>query len=614
MAYQKKFTKPFPGGYRDFPDESTIITASVMDNYDQTLEDFDTEFETVDGKLEKLKGVDNLKSAFKFDESGNPTGVEVTGDVVANGVSLIETKEAVSANEANISDINSSLTNVESRVTSVEKKATDNAGEIARVDGSVSELKSDLETESSNSKKAIAELNDKKITKFYANNLGETTLQDSDNGKIVDMFLYGKSEQNQYSGKNLLNTTLGTTTLHGVTCTNNGDGTYTLNGTAKYNTFFNVGKINANNLRYKMVGCPSGGDYHNRYALYFDKDGIESTKIIDDGNGVTFEANGTQVIYIKITKGFNANNLLFKPMITTDTSLTSEDFEPYVGGIPSPNPDYPQEIRSVVNPLVKVCGKNLWKYDSKYEVVGYINNLSDIFIEKGKTYTINVNQSSRWLYQISPSKEDSDADGNYYVMVISSATATFTSQIDGYLYLRVVDPSVKENIQVEFGEIATDYEPYKEQTVSLPYTMNAIPVSSGGNVTIDGQQYIADYVDIERKKIHRLVDSSKLDPTVSIIDNSNWLLSADEVIDITDEEVQAFKELATYYHTTNVMVTSEQLDGYTIFNYPISMENGWNYVKQQIGDTRDYIYDMELQSAEAYVNSEYAVALAELGV
>ena len=144
MAYQKKFTKPFPGGYRDFPDESTIITASVMDNYDQTLEDFDTEFETVDGKLEKLKGVDNLKSAFKFDESGNPVGVEVTGDVVANGVSLVETKEAVSANETNITKINSSLTNVENRVTSVEKKATDNAGEIARVDGRVDELKEDL--------------------------------------------------------------------------------------------------------------------------------------------------------------------------------------------------------------------------------------------------------------------------------------------------------------------------------------------------------------------------------------------------------------------------------------------------------------------------------------
>ena len=82
----------------------------------------------------------------------------------------------------------------------------------------------------------------------------------------------------------------------------------------------------------------------------------------------------------------------------------------------------------------------------------------------------------------------------------------------------------------------------------------------------------------------------------------------------TEEEITALKELTTYYPVTNIRVNSEQLDGYTVFNYPISMANGWNYVKQQLNDNRDYIYDMDLQSAEAYVNSEYAVALTELEV
>ena len=44
------------------------------------------------------------------------------------------------------------------------------------------------------------------------------------------------------------------------------------------------------------------------------------------------------------------------------------------------------------------------------------------------------------------------------------------------------------------------------------------------------------------------------------------------------------------------------------------MANGWNYVKKQLNDNRDYIYDMDIQSAESYVNSEYAVALTELEV
>lgn len=39
-----------------------------------------------------------------------------------------------------------------------------------------------------------------KITKFYASSQGETHLADSDNGKIMDMMLYGKSERNSIVG------------------------------------------------------------------------------------------------------------------------------------------------------------------------------------------------------------------------------------------------------------------------------------------------------------------------------------------------------------------------------------------------------------------------------
>lgn len=93
-----------------------------------------------------------------------------------------------------------------------------------------------------------------------------------------------------------------------------------------------------------------------------------------------------------------------------------------------------------------------------------------------------------------------------------------------------------------------------------------------------------------------------------------YALATPEETDLTKQEITAFKALTTYYPTTNISINSEQLDGYTVFNYPISMENGWNYVKKQLNDNRDYIYDMDIQSAEAYVNSEYAVALTELEV
>lgn len=121
------------------------------------------------------------------------------------------------------------------------------------------------------------------------------------------------------------------------------------------------------------------------------------------------------------------------------------------------------------------------------------------------------------------------------------------------------------------------------------------------------------------------VKFTHIDEAKNYFDNNDvyacYPIPTPEEIPITLEEVSTFKQLLTYYPVTNISVNSKQLDGYTVFNYPISMANGWNYVKQQLGDTRDYIYDMDakaqdidIQSAEAYVNSEYAVALAELEV
>ena len=100
-----------------------------------------------------------------------------------------------------------------------------------------------------------------------------------------------------------------------------------------------------------------------------------------------------------------------------------------------------------------------------------------------------------------------------------------------------------------------------------------------------------------------------------------FVANNEEVIDLTQDQIEAFKALSTYYSKTYITAESEQLEAYIMFNYPVSMEKGWEYVKKQIGDTRKYVYDMETKlsdaeydTAMAYVNSEYAVALTELGM
>ena len=549
-----------------------------------------------------------------------------------------------------------------------------------------------------------------KITKFYASSQGKTYLADSDNGKIQDMMLYGKSEQKQYSGKNIYymdyedyfqayNGAEVTSTKFGysVSGTFSDTGDYTL--TNRYITLApGTYKMLLKNISALRIGL-STRDYSSIVSIPAGK--TDATFALDKETEICLT-----IIYSNTTA--NETNEI---MLTNNLETTS--YEPYTGGIPSPNPDYPQEIKSVVNPTVKVCGKNLLKATLQTATVNGVTCTNN----GDGTYTLNGtasggNPSFRIGKIIAKSGRKlvgSPGAAGSYVSYLPNGTWNNATEEKG-------DGSIISNIGKGTDEIAIvvlngttvnnllfkpmlttdltatydDFEPYHEQTVTLPYTLNAIPVSSGGNVTIDGQQYIADYVDVERGKLVKMVEKKVLNGTedwklgersgnrngafyvyvnaniaAALCDKAiyesltshygtfdtwygqirfyahtnemtleewcNFLSSNNHVVyiirntpeetDLTEEELQSFKLLQAYYPTTNISINSEQLDGYTVFNYPISMENGWNYVKQQIGDTREYIYDMDartqdtdLQSAEAYVNSEYAVALTELEV
>lgn len=568
-----------------------------------------------------------------------------------------------------------------------------------------------------------------KITKFYASNQGETHLADSDNGKIADMMVYGKSEQKSTTGKNLLKLSEVNVQedTNGLLATINADGSISVTGTSTSN-WSNITKLNnechTDNATYTfsvdknpdiVIGLKLG-------RTELDDANYQTHKIMQNQLSYTFETGASNEYCSLFLEGLTVGksyNFTIYPMLELGTEATA--YEPYTGGIPSPNPDYPQEIKSVVNPTVKVCGKNLlglweqgfmsvdngisvspnvnWIHSKEYTKIN-AKNYAFSSDSVCRTTIYEYDRNKKYIKSIQPLAEIKNA-----VYTPSSKCAYIKVEYNYNGGSETITPNemgVKHWLQLELGSTPTAYEPYHEQTVTLPYTLNAIPVSSGGNVTIDGQQYIADYIDVENGKIVKYVkklflkpfqwskainkgvlrfyastidavgiDGNKViknvfsisshftfvtgtpdrigtftanadgtnanigfafstDTTTSSDDFNNWILNnkpfvllpvLKEELPLTSEQTQALKELATYYPTTNISVNSEQLDGYTVFNYPISMENGWNYVKQQIGDTRDYIYDMDartqdtdLQAAEAYVNSEYAVALTELEV
>lgn len=466
-----------------------------------------------------------------------------------------------------------------------------------------------------------------KITKFYASNQGETHLADSDSEKIVDMMMYGKSEQVSTTGSQLLDLSVTPNAHRNQYVFDKKTGIYTHTVETVYDS--NRWIISSNPNTDMIISCKNiENGMRIEVSRFLQNEANSTICTIDSSNKkATFNTKTWNEFTISIFGYATGKQTAEDIMLEKGTEAHS--YEPYTGGQPSPSPDYPQEIKSVVNPTVKVCGKNLWNPIAG----GYISGKDGSITEASKkqmAVTDFIKTNGKDITVIARNFSSAITDGFAYrigfynaekkwiknaALLDGSKHSINTFNITGTEYIRVSAPSgIYDTIQIEYGSEATPYEPYTEQSVQLPYTLNAIPVTSGSNVTIDGQQYIADYVDVERGKLVKMVDSSKLDNTQSIVNKTEWLLAEPQEIDLTQEEAQTLKALATYYPTTNISINSEQLDGYTVFNYPISMANGWNYVKKQLNDNRDYIYDMDLQSAEAYVNSEYAVALTELEV
>jgi hypothetical protein len=139
---------------------------------------------------------------------------------------------------------------------------------------------------------------------------------------------------------NLLNPAAKTQTINGVTFTNNGDGTYTVNGTASaeapiiLDNNFDITTFRGKSIR--IAGCPSGGGA-NAYQLninFYDSDNKNVGAAVDYGEGRTGNVPNYAhhaFIVIDVQKGQTANNLLFKPMLTADLSATYDDFVPYTG-------------------------------------------------------------------------------------------------------------------------------------------------------------------------------------------------------------------------------------------------------------------------------------------
>ena len=192
-------------------------------------------------------------------------------------------------------------------------------------------------------------------TQITATATGSAITIESSQAPLQNLKLYGKTTQNGTPtpdnpielksvgdsgsfevgvyGKNLCNCNATTQTINGVTCTNNGDGTYTLNGTATANAEFRLTTsfTLADGVRYILSGCASGGS-DSTYYLRVWKNNSYKEKATDYGNGREFVFNKNEEVnldvWMRIAPNVTVNKLVFKPMIRL-ASITDSTYEPY---------------------------------------------------------------------------------------------------------------------------------------------------------------------------------------------------------------------------------------------------------------------------------------------
>lgn len=382
---------------------------------------------------------------------------------------------------------------------------------------------------------------------FVTNEAGATvsgegtflTLENTSDAPFSKLTPKGDTFQQTYSGKNLMPTLNTERTLAGVTFTPNPDGSITLNGTSTEATSYPISVDSATVTR--TVRLEAG-----TYTLNGNYDDGYFTQIMYmpiGGSGNTY-ARATFTLtepvmaceYLRVrAAGYTFNNLRYYPQLEKGSTIT--DYEPYVGGTPSPNPDYPQDIQVVTGEQsIKICGKNLAQLVNTEQTINGVtftpNADGSVTMNGTSTAAIsypvtNTGTSVTRSFQLGAGTYTANGDEHfgdgYFTQVMykyadsaqnvyAANTFTLTDFAMAGVYIRVRTAGVTFNDyryypQLELGEQESSFEPYQEQT--FPISLGSTELCKIG----DYQDYI--WRDGDTWKVHKDIGKVVLDGTES---------------------------------------------------------------------------------------------------
>ena len=354
---------------------------------------------------------------------------------------------------------------------------------------------------------------------------------DTAEGKIISLEAYGDTKQQTYTGKNLFDKN------------NVQGGNYYINSN-QHTIFYGEGTYSC------YIPIEAGATYTvskmltSRFAIATTQETpAPNVTTADDvvGNSststsITLTASAGAkylVVYFYRAASDTATIEEIEATIQIEKGPTATAYEPYVGGIPAPNPDYPQNVNIVTGRQeVNVEGKNLLNFESgtygvsvTFTTGNATETHSSNSVTMEATGTVGA-QYVRWItgeldstktYYLSfkAKKIVKGTDGGPIIQIIRygsndlsnwtnlSSTGTVVAMpeegeeyslgatLSGYKYYRlyiynnaaaqvtVGEKTAYYDIQLEEGSTATPYEPYQGQSYEVNLGKNLLPITDG---------------------------------------------------------------------------------------------------------------------------------------
>ena len=308
-----------------------------------------------------------------------------------------------------------------------------------------------------------------------------------------------------------------TKTVNGITFTDNGDGTVTVNGTATDEADFMLSR----NFEIKSGAIMSGAEGGSSTTF-------EIQAYLDGGNYISTNAGFNKATHdfiatflrIRIRSGYTANNLVFKPMLNFGN--TAKPYESYFEGLRSAKVTEIESIGANLTTAKEVCegadryletvvdgrncirftsGKNVkktpitFKPNTQYTVSFYAkgedfngattsNYGFTFYYEDGTTTSIYVNPNAPWtLFTLT-------SQSGKTVTEIGIASREYRA----YVYLDT------DTFMLNEGTTALPYKPYTKTTLLIPEAVQSLVEYGAG---LDESLY--NYIDFEKKQFVKRV-------------------------------------------------------------------------------------------------------------